>query len=111
MCIRDSIHLAIAAVLTAARLGYENATDCPPAETGDGFEEVNTDVCAAPNLSAALEALAADAVFADALGREVVDNFIAVKEAEWERYVEAGGEFDGENPPSAWELNEYLPYH
>ena len=106
-----NIHLAIAAVLTAARLGYENQMDCPPAETGDGFEEVNTDVCAAPNLKAALEALAADEAFGGALGREVVDNFIAVKEAEWERYVEAEGDFDGEQPPSAWELNEYLPYH
>lgn len=106
-----NIHLGLAAVLTAARLGVANELDCPPAETGDGFEEINTDICVAADLNEALDDLTADTAFAAALGQDVVDNFIANKRAEWERFVEAEGTFEGEAPPTAWELNEYLPYH
>ncbi len=106
-----NVHVAIAAVLTAMRLGVKNELDCPPAETGDGFEEVNTDVCAPANLSEALDALEADTVFVDALGAELVANFVANKRAEWDRFIEAEGSFDGEAPPTAWERNEYLMYH
>jgi glutamine synthetase len=106
-----NIHTGIAAVLTAARLGVEGELACPPAETGDGFEEVNTDVCAAANLNEALDQLEADAAFTAALGQEMVDTFVANKRAEWERFIDAEGSFDGGAPPSAWELNEYLRYH
>ena len=106
-----NIHLTVAAVLTAARLGVVRELDCPAPETGDGFEEVNTDVCAAANLGEALGQLEADTAFGDALGRPVVDNFLANKAAEWERYLEAESAFDGEAPPTAWELTEYLMYH
>jgi len=106
-----SIHLAVAAVLTAARLGVENELECPPAETGNGFYDVNTDVCAAPNLSIALDQLEADAAFVEALGPDLIANFVAIKRAEWDRFVEAEGSFDGEGPVTDWELNEYLPYH
>ncbi|MFW2383289.1 MAG: glutamine synthetase family protein [Acidimicrobiales bacterium] len=106
-----NVHLAIAAVLTAARLGVVNELDCPPAETGDGFEDVNTDICAAPNLNAGLDDLETDTVFAAALGQDVVDNFLANKRAEWERFTEAEGTFHGEAPITPWEQNEYLMYH
>lgn len=106
-----NLHLGMAAALTAARLGVINSLDCPPAETGDGFEEVNTDVCVAANLSESLDDLHADSTFAAALGQDVVDNFAENKRAEWERYIEAEKAFDGEGPPTAWELNEYLMYH
>ena len=106
-----SIHLAVAAVLTAARLGVENELECPPHESGDGFEEVGTDVCAAGNLSAALDDLEADSTFVEALGADLVANFVAIKRAEWDRFVEAEGGFDPEGQVTDWEINEYLPYH
>ncbi len=106
-----NVHVAIAAVLTAMRLGVEGEMECPPAETGDGFEEVNTDVCAPADLSEALDALEADTTFVDALGPELVANLVANKRAEWDRFIEAEGSFDGEAPPTPWELNEYLMYH
>ena len=106
-----NVHLMTAAVLTAARLGFIRQTPCQDAETGDGFEEVNTDVCAAGSLSEALNHLEADTVFTEALGQDVVDNFVANKRAEWDRYVEAEGSFDGTMAPTAWELNEYMMYH
>lgn len=106
-----NIHTGMAAVLTAARLGVINKLDCPPAETGDGFDEVNTDVCAAADLSAALDDLEEDTAFSEAIGQDFVDNFVANKRAEWERFVAAETAFDGSAPPTAWELNEYLMYH
>lgn len=106
-----NIHTGMAAVLTAARLGVANSLDCPPAETGDGFEEVNTDVCAAANLNAALDDLVADTDFSAGIGQEFVDNYVANKRAEWGRFVEAEKSFDGSAPPTPWEINEYLMYH
>jgi len=106
-----NIHSGMAAVLTAARLGVVNELDCPPAETGDGFEEVNTDVCVAANLGEALDQLEADTSFSAALGQDLVDNYVANKREEWGRYLAAEGSFDGAEPPSAWELNEYMMYH
>jgi glutamine synthetase len=91
-----------ASVLQAARLGVVNELEPPPAETGDGLDEVNTEVCCPPSLSAALDALEADTEFVEAIGAEMVAQFTAVKRAEWERF--AGTVTD-------WELNEYLPFH
>ena len=85
--------------------------ECPPAETGDGFKEVNTSVCAADNLAEALDQLVADTAFTAAFGQDSVDNFVANKRAEWERFVEAEGSFNGTAPISGWERNEYLMYH
>lgn len=106
-----NIHTGMAAILTAARLGVINKLECPPAETGDGFEEVNTEVCAASNLSEALDQLEADSAFTEALSQPLVDNFVANKRSEWDRYIEAEKTFDGKQPPTAWELNEYMRYH
>ena len=106
-----NIHSGMAAVLTAARLGVIGKLDCPPAETGDGFEEVNTDVCAAANLNEALDQLEADTAFTGALSQDLVDNFVANKRAEWERFIAAEGKFVGDQPPTAWEINEYMMYH
>ena len=96
---------------TAPRLGFENQLECPPAETGDGFEEVNTDVCAAMNLSDALDDLEADTAFTEALGADLIANFVAIKRAEWDRFIEAEDAYDPEGSVTAWEINEYLPYH
>ncbi len=104
-----SIHLAIAAVLQAARLGVVDALECPEPLVDDGFEVVNTDVCAASSLAGALDDLEADGPFVSAVGSDLVANFVANKRAEWERYVAAVGEPD--DRISAWELGEYLPFH
>lgn len=106
-----SVHTAIAAVLTAARLGVANGYDCPAPETGDGMDEVNTDVAAATDLSIALDQLEADGAFVEALSSDLVANFVAIKRAEWDRFIEAEGSYDLEGGVSEWELNEYLPYH
>ncbi len=94
-------YLATAAVLQAARLGVINDLTPPPAETGDGFEEINTDVRVPENLSLALDALEADTDLIDAVGRESVEQFIAIKRFEWEKYIAH---------ITDWELDFYLPF-
>ena len=78
---------------------------------GDGFEEVNTDVAAPPDLGEALDHLESATDFTAAIGQDVVDNFVAIKRAEWDRFVEAEEKFDPTGPVTEWELNEYLRYH
>lgn len=95
-------YTATASVLQAARLGVVNELEPPPAETGNGLDEVNTEVCCPANLDAALDALEADTEFVDAIGAEMVAQFTAIKRAEWERY---------DSSVTDWELNEYLPFH
>jgi glutamine synthetase len=103
------IHLTIAAVLQAARLGVVDALECPAPLVEDGFEMVNTDVSAASSLAGALDDLEADGQLVKAVGSDLVANFVANKRAEWERYLAAVGEPSDEI--SAWELGEYLPFH
>ncbi len=105
-----NVHTAIAAVLQAARLGVEHQLECPDPLVGDGFEDGGTDVASASSLAEALDHLAADPVFTAALSDDLVANFIAIKEAEWERYIADVGP-DGSEEITQWELDEYLPYH
>lgn len=108
-----NIHTLIATVLQAARLGVAGGLDLPEPETGDGFEEVNTNVHCAHSLAEALDDLEADPALRSAVGAELVDNFIANKREEWGRYAAAVAPSD----PAAvtgitdWELSEYLSYH
>lgn len=106
-----NIHTGVAAVLQAARLGLVNKLDCPDPLTTDGFEEINTEVCSAPSLAVALEHLRADEEFCAALGTDLVENFLVIKEAEWERYIDAVGEDKGGGEVTQWELDQYLMYH
>ncbi len=106
-----NIHLGIATVLQGARLGVVNGLECPAPMVEDGFEEVNTDVHSAETLAGALADLAADAVLQEAVGADVCANFLANKEAEWERYIEAVGEHVDGDEATDWEINEYLMYH
>lgn len=106
-----NLHLGTAAVLQAARLGVRDQLDCPPAETGDGFETVNTDVSVASNLAAALADLTADQSLVEAVGTEICANFVANKEAEWERYLAAVGDNVDGDQVTDWELAEYLMFH
>ncbi|MEL7157508.1 MAG: glutamine synthetase, partial [Actinomycetota bacterium] len=106
-----NLHLATAAVLQAARLGVVEGLPCPEPLTTDGFEEINTDVCSAPDLAQALVHLQADDALVDAVGADIVANFVANKEAEWERYLEAVGEDTPGDQVTQWELDQYLMYH
>jgi glutamine synthetase len=106
-----NVHLAVAAVLQGALLGVTEGLPCPDPLTEDGFDHVNTDVGSAPSLAVALQHLAADRAFVAAVGADIVDNFIANKQAEWERYIAAVGEDRGGGDVTQWELDEYLMYH
>jgi glutamine synthetase len=53
-------HQAVAAVLTAARLGYEKRYDLPAVETLDCLQNASTEVVVPPSLEAALDALEED---------------------------------------------------
>ena len=79
-----SPYVIVAAVLQAAKLGYLNGYELPPAETGDGLETVNTDRHIADDLPASLDVLEKDDALVDAVGRLLVENFVAVKRAEIE---------------------------
>ncbi len=106
-----NIHLGVAAVLQAARLGVVGKLDCPDPLTTDGMEEVNTDIHVAANLSDALDDLVADQVLFGAIGSDVCDNFVANKRAEWERYIEAVGTHTNDDQVTDWELDQYLMFH
>lgn len=77
-----SPYVIVAAVLQAAKLGYLNGYELPPAETGDGLETVNTDRHIADDLPSSLDLLENDDALIDAVGRLLVENFVAVKRAE-----------------------------
>jgi glutamine synthetase len=94
-------HIAVAAVLQAARLGVLGRVEPPAAETGDGWTRVDTTRRAAPSLREALDDLEDDREIVEALGREFVDAFVVVKRAEWERYAAH---------TTDWELDEYLHF-
>ncbi|KAA9165518.1 glutamine synthetase [Amycolatopsis acidicola] len=53
------------------------------------------------SLAAALDALDADPLFADAFGREVIDWYVTLKRSEWQRYL---------NEVSEWEQREYFGF-
>lgn len=77
-----SPYFAMAAMLQAALLGVEKEYALPPAETGDGIESVGTDRHAPADLGAALSALEQDTDLVEALGKEIVANYIATKRRE-----------------------------
>ena len=94
-------YLATAAVLQAARLGFEQGLTPPPAETLDAFEQASTERHVPANLSLALDALEADKSFVEAFGSAAVDHFLAIKRNEWEKFAAA---------VTDWELKHYLPF-
>lgn len=94
-------HQAVAAVLTASRLGYEKGYPLPDVEILDCIENASTDVVAPASLSLALDALEADTDLVEALSPAFIDGFVTVKRAEWDRYQKWATD---------WELSEYLPF-
>lgn len=96
-----SPYVVVAAVLQAARLGYINDYDLPPPETQDGLENVGAKRHIANSLGDSLDHLEQDATLTDALGRLLVENFIAIKRAEIE-------ELKGKDPAAIFDY--YAPY-
>ena len=104
-------HSAIAAVLTASRLGVEASLPCPDAETGDALETASTKEHTPDHLGAAIEALRADTVFTAAIGPEMVDQYLVIKETEWGKYLAANGSWEETvDRTTKWEEQTYLPY-
>lgn len=97
-----SIYTAAATVLQAARLGVVDELELGPAETGDCLEHSDAERTAPPSLRLALDALEADERLIDAVGRELVEHFLVIKRAEWQRFS---------RHVTDWELEEYLPFH
>ena len=95
-------YVATAALLQATLLGVNNQISPPPHEEGDGLETANTERCAPANLGLALDVLEADDALIEAVGSELVANFVAMKREEWRRFSQA---------VTDWELNEYLTFH
>lgn len=96
-----SPHTALAAILTAGRLGVIEELECPPPETLDGLENVSCDVHVPDSLQEALDELESNDAFVDAFGATTVAQFVAVKRSEWAKYTAH---------ITDWELDTYLPY-
>jgi len=97
-----NLHLAAATVLQAARLGVEQQLSAPAAETQDCLESTDATEHCPDSLRLALDALEGDTELVEAIGQGLVDHFVAIKRAEWDRFASA---------VTDWELNEYLPFH
>jgi glutamine synthetase len=54
------------------------------------------------SLGAALDVLESDKEFVEAFSPSYVEGFLAVKRAEWDRFM---------THTTDWELEEYLPYY
>jgi glutamine synthetase len=78
-------YTAAAAVLHAARLGYEGKLPLPPMETGDGFDKTDAREGVAPTLRQAIRDLQADTALTNAVGRELVENHAFMKEREFRK--------------------------
>ncbi len=75
-------YVAVAALLQAARLGVEDERDLPLMETGDCFDTVDAREGVAPDLRRAMDDLNADAALAAALGPELVEHHVFMKQKE-----------------------------
>lgn len=78
-------YTATAAVLQAARLGFEGKLALPPIETGDGFDRTDARQGVAGNLRQAVKDLDADKILAEAVGRDLVSHQVFMKEREYRK--------------------------
>jgi glutamine synthetase len=95
------VHTSLAAILQASRLGVINSSVLGPVESGNGLDTIDATIGAPASLSEALDALEADVELVAAVGATIVSQHLAVKRAEWDRYMSA---------TTDWELREYLPF-
>lgn len=82
-------------------LGVENDYELPEAETLDCLESQSTERHTPDNLGFALEALKADKDLCEAVGQDLIDNHLGIKEQEWQDYL---------THTSDWEVDQYLKY-
>ncbi|MEM6826008.1 MAG: glutamine synthetase family protein, partial [Pseudomonadota bacterium] len=80
-----SPHTAVAAVLQAARLGFENGYALPPIETGDGFDRTDARDGVAANLRQSIRDLVADSELVAAVGADLVANHAFMKQREFRK--------------------------
>ena len=83
-----SPYFAVAAVLQAALLGYENNYSLPDEEKYDGFEQVSSERHVADNLADSIDLLEANTTLTSAIGEELIANYCAIKRAEAEELSE-----------------------
>ncbi len=81
-------YVGVAAVLQAALIGFKNQYELLSPESGDGIESVSTSRRTATCLGTSLDNLVADTQLVEAVGQELVDNFVAVKREEIEELKE-----------------------
>ena len=94
-------HIGVAATLLAARLGIARGERPPAEETSDCLEEADANVAVAEDLGRALDDFEADTELSAAFGDEFRRMHLAVKRAEWQRFLAH---------TTDWEANEYIPY-
>ena len=99
-------YLVGAALLHAARMGVAEELELGPAQ--EPGADPNSDVVVPNTLAEALDELQADTKLVGALGDWLVESFVALKRAEWERYEAAGETSDTDVTP--WEIEYYLPF-
>jgi len=87
-----------------------NELATPAVYDADGFEDGGGGERSALNLDAALNDLEADTALCEAIGSGIIDNFIANKRHEAEKFTASGGKVDSDEL-SQFELDMYLPYH
>jgi glutamine synthetase len=75
-------YTAVAAILQAARLGYEGKYPLPAPEQGDCFERTDAGHGVAASLAEAMDDLEADRTLTAAVGTELCENHIFMKRAE-----------------------------
>lgn len=85
-------YTAVAAVLQAARLGVEHGYDLPSPETGDGFETQDAKNSTGIDLKSAIADLRADSELCTAVGTELTENHIFMKEKEHRKTRDLEGE-------------------
>jgi glutamine synthetase len=82
----------VTAVLQAAKLGVTGKYPLAPAESGDCFTGNDAKVAAPDNLGEALKALTEDQKLVAAVGPELIDNHVFVKQCEIEKLTALEGD-------------------
>ena len=85
-------YIAIASVLQAARLGYQNKYALQAAETRDCFDNMDATIGVAVDLRRAMNDLEQDTVLAEAVGTGIVANLIYMKRMEFRKTKDLEGE-------------------
>ena len=95
------VHTAMAAVLQGALLGHRHHVELGAPEGGNGLDTIDATVGVPASLAEALDALTQDVELVEAVGSDLVAQHVAIKRAEWERYVSV---------TTDWEVAEYRPF-